>query len=84
MVYSLYRSDLYVLAIPFWALTEPIFFLPLESLSDLHGFSMRDSQILGTGTWTHFRPQAPHYHFGAPGNKLALHLWTTVLWGPKL
>ena len=36
------------------------FFLPLESLSNLlHGFLFGNSQI--AGTWTHFRPQAPHY-----------------------
>ena len=103
MVYSLYRSDLLVLAIPFQAWTGPIFsylwnpfptsytdfrlgiprfrvlgyfFLPLESLSDLlHGFSFGDSQI--SGTWTHFRPQAPHY-------QLELHHWTTVLQGPQV
>ena len=51
-------------------------------LSDLHRFSIGDSQI--SGTWTHFRLQAPHYQFGAPGGKLALHHWTTVLQGPQV
>ena len=39
------------------------------------------SQILGT--WTHFRPQAPHNQFRASGSK-ALHHRTTVLQGSQV
>ena len=44
---------------PLSGIDRTYFFLPLESLPDLlHGFSFGDSQI--SGTWTHFRLQAPH------------------------
>ena len=80
MVYSLYRSDLLVLAIPFQALTGPIFSYLWNPFPT---------------SYTDFRLGIPRFRVlgpisdstltvGAPGGKLALHHWTTVLQGPQV
>ena len=57
MVYSLYRSDLLVLAIPFQALTGPIF----SYLWNPFPTSYTDFRLGIPRFRVHFRPQAPHY-----------------------
>ena len=82
MVYSLYRSDLLVLAIPFQALTGPIFsylWNPFPTSNTDFRLGFPDFGYLDP-----FQTASSTLPVGAPGGKLALHHWTTVLQGPQV